>query len=85
MVEELHVGQRGLHTRLLRGPYKEYMPTRGRSLKSIIEKHGAEEWLAKQAEAMQWAERMYPGDYPGLYDTFLKSVRRIGGASGIKY
>lgn len=69
---------------MLRGPYKEYMPTKGRSLKSIIEKHGAEEWLGKQVEAIQWIERTYPGKYKGLYDTFLKSVERIGGASGIK-
>jgi hypothetical protein len=85
LIEDLHVGDRGLHTRLLRSPYQEFMPTKGRSLQSIIEKHGPEKWLQKQAEAMQWLERTYPGDYPGLYDAFMQSVRRIGGADGIKY
>jgi len=85
LVEDLHVGDKGLHTRLLNSPYKQYMPTKGRSLKTIIEKHGAENWLAKQAEAMEWLEKRYPGDYTGLLDAFVTSVRRIGGTSGIKH
>ena len=81
----LHVGPTGLHSRLLHSPYAEYMPVKGRPLKKIIGNLGAEGWLKKLSEAMLYLESEYPGDYPGLHDAFERSVKRIGGASGIGF
>jgi hypothetical protein len=82
----LHVGPTGLHTRLLNNPaFAMLHPTNVRSMESIINTMGAKQWLDKLGEAYQWLERTWPADYRGIYGTYQRAVKAIGGAAGLKY
>jgi len=78
-----HVGSIGLHARIGRSSqFRHLQPARGRTMKSIINDMGRQQWLDELGECYKWLETRWPGEYKGIHKAYQKAVGKIG-ASGL--
>lgn len=74
----------GLHSRIAASRFAYLQPGgRGRTMFSILNNVGRQQWLDDLGECYRWLETEWPVDYAGIHKAYKKAVDAIGGVSGL--